>query len=52
MKLDWIADGLIVVALLLIVAGVALIYIPAGFIVAGLGIAAVAIRIGMRGGGR
>lgn len=50
--LDWIADSLLILALVLVVIGVALIYPPAAFIVAGLGIAAMAVRIGLRGGGR
>lgn len=53
MQLDWIADALLVLALFLVVVGVALIYAPAGFIVAGLGIAGMAIRMmSLRGGAR
>jgi len=48
--LDWIADGLLVLALILLVIGTALIYVPAGFIVAGLGVGGMAVRMGMRGG--
>lgn len=50
--LDWIADGLLVLSLVLVIIGVALIYVPAAFIVAGVGVAAMAVRIGLRGGGR
>jgi len=49
-QLDWIADGLLVLALILLIIGAALIYFPAGFIVAGLGVGGMAIRMGMRGG--
>lgn len=50
MQLDWIADALLVLALVLVVIGAGLIYVPAGFIVAGLGVAALAVRMGTRGG--
>lgn len=48
--LQYLADVLLLVALLLLVVGAGLIYLPAAFIVAGLGLAAMALRIGTRGG--
>lgn len=46
MRVDLIADVLLVLALALIVTGVALFSIPAAFIVAGVGVAALAVWIG------
>lgn len=46
MRVDLIADVLLVLALVLIVAGVALFSLPAALIVAGVGFAAFAIWIG------
>lgn len=48
--LQYVADALLILALVLIVVGVALISIPAAFIVAGVGVAALAIWIGRNGG--
>jgi hypothetical protein len=43
---DLLADLLVFVALALVTTGVALLSLPVGFIVAGLGLAAIAIRMG------
>jgi hypothetical protein len=45
-KTTYVADVLLFVALALVVAGVAMLSIPVAFIVAGVGIAAMAIWIG------
>lgn len=45
-RADLIADVLLILALLLVVVGVALIYVPAALIVAGCGVAALAIWMG------
>lgn len=49
MRLDWIADALLVLAVVLIAIGAGLIYLPAAFITAGIGIAALALRMGWNG---
>lgn len=46
MRADLIADVLLLVALALVVIGVALIFVPAAFIAGGVGLAGIAWRIG------